>query len=108
MEIVKIIRGTVSVEPGTLQNRYLEVPGSVTAPLSRVLSNATVSDSADVALFKCSGVYDQGDLDAHQTYVGEREVLFTYTSTASGPIDVDIELVFVDEVELPAVTYVGS
>lgn len=105
MQITDIIRGTLSVAPGANTGLFIEIPGRVTDPLSRVMSRASVAGIADISDFLFVGFFDNGNPDAHQTYLGTREVEMVYTSTASGPIDVDIEIVFVEEPEPNVITY---
>lgn len=105
--ITHIVRGTISVAPGVGQPQFIDVPGVVTEPLSTVMSYAKVADPADTVEFKFWSFNDNENKDPRETYLGVRQVEMTYTSTASGPLDVDFQIVFTDEVEPVSVTYVG-
>lgn len=111
MEMTHVITGTVSVDPGMSLSRTIDVPPGLTDPVSRVLSKAQVSDSANVSHFKFVSFAGASSLDAsppRDTYFGARFLNMNYSSTATGPIDIDFQLVFLDQEELEPIEYRGN
>jgi hypothetical protein len=109
MEILHIVRGTVSFSPGVNMTRNIDIPADWTGGTSQLLSKVEVADSADVALFKVHSLsgplpFSGGSRDE---YLGAQRVAIEYTSTAGGDIDVDFALVFTDGSE-PADGYAGN
>lgn len=109
MQLLHLLVGSITVEPGTNVSRILDLPVTWQGShASWALSRVETTDPTNATLFKVISIYDYTPQSGVSQFIGAQQVAIIYTLTGTNAISVDLNLVFTDEQDPSGTSYAGG